>query len=66
MKSSGGVPMSKMTWKDTIDWRRVLNSLTKQELVEIILAHDMELIEPPASTHPLPPIILAQDMELIE
>jgi len=31
--------------KDTIDWRRVLNSLTKQELVEIILAHEMELIE---------------------
>jgi len=29
------------SWKDTIDWRRVLNSLTKQELVEIILAHDM-------------------------
>ena len=28
-------------WKDTIDWRRVLNSLTKQELVEIILAHNM-------------------------
>ena len=37
--------MTEMTWKDTIDWRRVLNSLTKQELVEIILAHEMELIE---------------------
>lgn len=37
--------MSEMTWKDTIDWRRVLNSLTKQELVEIILVHEMELIE---------------------
>jgi len=37
--------MTDMTWKDTIDWRRVLNSLTKQELIEIILAHEMELIE---------------------
>jgi len=33
--------MTEMTWRETIDWRRVLNSLTKQELVEIILAHDM-------------------------
>ena len=28
-------------WKETIDWRRVLNSLNKQELIEIILAHNM-------------------------
>jgi len=36
-----GESKTERSWKDTIDWRRVLNSLTKQELVEIILAHDM-------------------------